>query len=98
MAGLVPAIHVFLLKRSKDVDARHPSTPRLRQIQCQSAEALAKAGTRPGMTIRFGANTMDHLSACESGSSIPMPVSGRGADRLRATTRLNSKKTAEEYA
>ena len=25
-----------------------------------------------------------------------MPVSGRGADRLRATTRLNSKKTAEE--
>src|SRR5438105_657360 len=30
----------------------NPSTPRLRRIQCQSAEALAKAGTRPGMTIQ----------------------------------------------
>jgi hypothetical protein len=27
MAGLVPAIHVFV-KRKKVVDARHPSTPR----------------------------------------------------------------------
>jgi len=26
------------------------ATPRLRRVQCQSAEALAKAGTRPGMT------------------------------------------------
>src|SRR6202035_953804 len=34
----------------KDVDARQPSTPRLRRARCQSAEALAKVGTRPGMT------------------------------------------------
>jgi hypothetical protein len=34
----------------KDVDARHPATPRLRRTWCQSAEASAKAGTRPGMT------------------------------------------------
>jgi hypothetical protein len=31
MAGLVPAIHVFLLCRNKDVDARPPSPPRLRR-------------------------------------------------------------------
>ena len=31
MAGLVPAIHVFLAHGSKDVDARHPSPPRLRR-------------------------------------------------------------------
>src|SRR5260221_8164180 len=31
MAGLVPAIHVFLSQGCKDVDARHPSTPRLRR-------------------------------------------------------------------
>ena len=35
---------------SKDVDARHPATPRLRRAWSQSAEASAKAGTRPGMT------------------------------------------------
>jgi hypothetical protein len=29
--GFVPAIHVFLVYSSKDVDARHPSTPRLRR-------------------------------------------------------------------
>ena len=34
------------------MDARHPSTPRLRRAQCQSAAALAKVGTRPGMTER----------------------------------------------
>src|SRR6185312_4087392 len=31
MAGLVPAIHVFVLPGIKDVDARDPSTPRLRR-------------------------------------------------------------------
>jgi hypothetical protein len=30
MAGLVPAIYVFASKKN-DVDARHPSTPRLRR-------------------------------------------------------------------
>jgi hypothetical protein len=49
-AGLVSAIHALLATAPKDVDARHPSTPRLRRIQRQSAEALAKAGTRQGMT------------------------------------------------
>src|SRR6185437_1705304 len=31
MAGLVPAIHVFVFPGNKDVDARDPSTPRLRR-------------------------------------------------------------------
>jgi hypothetical protein len=31
MAGLVPAIHVLNWASEKDVDARHPSTPRLRR-------------------------------------------------------------------
>ena len=31
MAGLGPAIHVFLANGTKDVDARHPSPPRLRR-------------------------------------------------------------------
>ena len=35
---------------SRDVDARHPATPKLRRAWCQSAEASARAGTRPGMT------------------------------------------------
>jgi len=50
MAGLVPAIHVLLAPTKEDVDARHPSPPRLRRgHECWLAEALAKAA-RPGMT------------------------------------------------
>ncbi len=40
----------FLRRNQEDVDARQPATPRLRLLWCQSAEASAKAGTRPGMT------------------------------------------------
>src|SRR5207253_5339995 len=51
-------IHVLFSAEKKDVDARHPSTPRLRRVRCQSAEASAKAGTRPGMTA---INTEDEM-------------------------------------
>src|SRR6266478_4976453 len=51
MAGLVPANHVLFVGSLGDVDARQPSTPRLRRARCQSAEALAKVGKRPGMTV-----------------------------------------------
>ena len=60
----VPAIHVSVPLRYQDVDARHPSTPGLRRIQCQSAEALAKAGTRPGMTMQLALRALRYSAAC----------------------------------
>src|SRR5262245_60070733 len=51
MAGLVPAIHVFLQMITKNVDARDPSPPRLRRGHklARLAGALAKAASL-GMT------------------------------------------------
>jgi hypothetical protein len=48
MAGLVPAIHVFLACGAKDVDARHPSPPRLRRATSSLGRRSFSEGGKAG--------------------------------------------------
>src|SRR5258708_33093220 len=79
-AGLCPVIHVSLAASGKDVDARHPATPRLHTPWL--AEALAKAA-RPGMTEHTIAisNRLRNRPYCRSSLVMvlvsPLPVTAK---------------------
>ncbi len=68
MAGLVPAIHVFLLKGRKDVDARHR-----RQVYAVCARQTAMAGhdeTRHEKNAIFSAWLMRRIGASGSDCAV----------------------------
>jgi len=44
MAGLVPAIHVFLAQQKQDVGCRHPSPPRLRRGTTVGSPSFSEGG------------------------------------------------------
>src|SRR5258708_13725152 len=79
-ARLCPVIHVSLAASGKDVDARHPATPRLHTPWL--AEALAKAA-RPGMTEHTIAisNRLRNRPYCRSSLVMvlvsPLPVTAK---------------------
>jgi hypothetical protein len=48
MAGLDPAIHVFLASGTKDVDARHPPPPRLQRATTSLGRRSFSEGGKAG--------------------------------------------------
>src|SRR5215472_7594256 len=85
MAGLDPAIHVFI-PCTKGVDARNPTSPRLRRaLDNEAGVALAKTAS-PGMTQR---NLLrQEQKTCAFSSSAPEPladISAAGCCRPAAT-------------